>query len=93
MQITKVEVYSQESNAGVVRLPGRRFPGMVVQGDSLAVLCDLVKGALGASEADRTAALTELESRLTAYQRAYERVLKAHDIELPYSAGESTPTP
>lgn len=35
----ELEVYSDASNQAVIRPPGRRFPGSVVQGDSLAILC------------------------------------------------------
>jgi hypothetical protein len=31
------EVLSDVSNNAVVRMPGRRFPGLVIQGDSLSI--------------------------------------------------------
>jgi hypothetical protein len=34
----QVEVWSSEVNAAIVRMPGRRFPGAVIQGDSLSIL-------------------------------------------------------
>ena len=39
MQIKDVEIYSDQTNAAVMRHPGRRFPGVLVQGDSLYALC------------------------------------------------------
>src|SRR5688500_3212432 len=36
----ELELFSNETNAAVVRLPGRRYPGVVIQGDSLRILCD-----------------------------------------------------
>jgi hypothetical protein len=33
-----LEVLSDETNASVVRMPGRRYPGLVVQGDKLICL-------------------------------------------------------
>jgi hypothetical protein len=34
----KSTYFSEECNCGIVRMPGRRFPGCVVQGDDLASL-------------------------------------------------------
>jgi hypothetical protein len=39
MKLVELEVYSDASNHAVIRPPGRRFPGSVVQGDSLSSLC------------------------------------------------------
>lgn len=36
----ELEVYSDASNSAVIQTPGRRFPGSVIQGDSLAILCE-----------------------------------------------------
>ena len=38
---TQLEMWSEQVNSAVVRVPGRRFPGVVVQGDSLSILFDL----------------------------------------------------
>jgi hypothetical protein len=35
MKIESVEIYSDASNAAILRHPGRRFPGVLVQGDTL----------------------------------------------------------
>ncbi len=34
----KIEVWSDATNMSVVRMPGRQFPGLVVQGDKLITL-------------------------------------------------------
>lgn len=36
-----VEIYSDASNYAVMRHPGRNYPGALIQGDSLSVLCNL----------------------------------------------------
>ena len=50
MEIKQIEVYSELSNYGIVRMPGRHFPGAVIQGDSLHILCrhacSIVEGAI-----------------------------------------------
>jgi hypothetical protein len=38
MEIKEIEVFSEMSNYAIVRMPGRHFPGCVIQGDSLSVL-------------------------------------------------------
>ena len=35
MHVESVEIYSDATNAAVMRHPGRRFPGMLIQGDTL----------------------------------------------------------
>lgn len=37
MEDDRVKVLSRQSNAAVVRMPGRSFPGVVLQGDSLRI--------------------------------------------------------
>ena len=39
MHIEQVEIYSDQTNAAVMRHPGRRFPGVLIQGDTLNALC------------------------------------------------------
>jgi hypothetical protein len=38
MEIHDSEVYSKATNHAVIRPPGRRFPGSVIQGDTLGSL-------------------------------------------------------
>jgi hypothetical protein len=89
MEQKHLEVYSETSNYGVVRMPGRAFPGSVIQGDSLSILCDLARSMqrravqIGDSElVDESAELLQvLEDRL----HHYEQVLSEHGIRLPYT--------
>jgi hypothetical protein len=39
MRIERVEIFSGQTNAAVMRYPGRHFPGVLIQGDSLHSLC------------------------------------------------------
>jgi hypothetical protein len=36
------EILSHASNSGIVQMPGRKFPGIVIQGDSLSNLFEQV---------------------------------------------------
>lgn len=38
MRIEPVEIYSDASNQAILRHPARRFPGILVQGDTLKIL-------------------------------------------------------
>ena len=44
MEVQPLEVYADDSNYAVVKPPGRRYPGAVIQGDTLRHLCGLAVG-------------------------------------------------
>jgi len=48
VSIVSAELFSDAGNAAVVRLPGRKNAGVVVQGDTLKILVDLVQESLDA---------------------------------------------
>lgn len=87
----EVEVYSEATNHWVVRTPGRQFPALVIQGDTLhSLYADLrrLSNQLSAqAHADpelreEAAALAELlRERLL----DYERVITAAGFQLPYT--------
>lgn len=89
MKIEPVEIYSDASNFAVMRHPGRRFPGALVQGDSLQLLCSAAEAAekaLKAGDAARAGDyLSELSGALRARLDHYGQVLTDHGLELPYS--------
>lgn len=91
MKRVELEVFSDASNHAVVRPPGRSFPGSVVQGDSLSILCGEAKEI---SERIRSLRLTDEEFLYLAQQHQkkllerllhYQAVLAEHGITLPYS--------
>jgi hypothetical protein len=87
MKIESVEIFSDQPNSMVVRLPGRAFPGMLIPGDSLHVLCqradraceDVGRGAAGYDELNR------LRNTLWSYLDTYKTALDAHEIRFPFS--------
>jgi hypothetical protein len=94
MRHVEFEVYSEGVNCPVVRVPGRHFPGVVLQGDSLSILlgiaeevCDL---AVGSTNVDLTEAAAELRDKLAMYLRIYEETLTECGIPLPYSKRKGT---
>ena len=85
-----IELLSDAINFVVLKTPGRKFPGMVIQGDSLAKLyrcaaevCRLAKEPGDQEIIGEAGALCqELRERLA----FYEKVLESHGIELPYAS-------
>jgi hypothetical protein len=45
MRVEPVEILSDRTNAAVMRHPGRRFPDVLVQGDTLYTLCQAADAA------------------------------------------------
>ena len=39
MKVAEVEIYSDTTNRAVMRHPGRKLPGILMQGDNLHQLC------------------------------------------------------
>ena len=89
MRTADLEIYADQTNAAVVRHPGRRFPGVLVQGDSLYALCTqadracaAAKGKLDPGAYDE---LNALRDALWGYLTHYKSVLGQHQIPLPFS--------
>jgi len=89
MHIRDVEIYSDQTNAAVMRHPDRHFPGVLVQGDSLYSLCvradnscSVARDKLGS---DSYGELNELRNALWGYLNHYKSVLGEHQIPLPFS--------
>lgn len=88
MRVEPVEIYSDASNHAVMRHPGRKFPGSLVQGDTLHILtrqAETIRSALHAG--DRDDALIELDDlieKLRSRLDHYSNVLREHGISLPF---------
>lgn len=74
------ELLSSGHNYAVVQLPERRYPGVVVQGDSLAIICELLDAAV-AGDAD---AVAEVKADLDEVLRWYLAVLEQRSIDPPF---------
>lgn len=84
----QVELLSQPTNYAVVHLPGRSFPGVVVQGDSLhEIVKDLgVMARLlnSGNLEDLAMEIEAMQTQLSDVLANYEQVCSARGIELPY---------
>jgi hypothetical protein len=87
MRLESVEIYSDATNAAVMRHPGRRFPGLLMQGDTLHALCKsademcqaIGRGSAGFDEAN------EIRNRLWDFLNHYKATLDSHGLPLPFS--------
>lgn len=86
MRIEKIEVYSDAVNSAVMRHPGRRFPGVLVQGDTLHSFATRVEEALAVIEPETDAyyELLYVRDGLVRLRDHYKAVLNEHDIGLPF---------
>lgn len=90
MEVKPVEVYCEDSNYAVMKPPGRRFPGAVIQGDSLAILARNALRAvtrlreLQVDDDDLRGELVELTNELVGRVLHYQMVLEQHGIEFPH---------
>jgi hypothetical protein len=73
-------------NYAIVQLPGRRFPGVVVQGDSLSILCEQASrvARLAVTGTPAHAEAEQLLGALNAVLLSYVDVLDARSIPLPF---------
>ena len=85
-----VEVFSDTTTAWIIRTPGRRFPAVVIQGDSLSILCDLAEKIVReasplTNNTELQDAAVELRDSLVDRLQSYESALIARGMQLPYT--------
>jgi hypothetical protein len=88
MRSELVEIYSDATNAAVMRHPGRQFPGILVQGDTLWSMCyradQACLGLRETLETDAYAELNDLRNHLWELLIHYKTVLTEHGISPPF---------
>jgi len=88
MERVEVELFTDGSNNAVVRMPGRQFPGVVVQGDSLWGLrrdvAEIRDACRGGDVAEALEAAEFLLENLDAMLMRYSDALERHGIRRPY---------
>jgi hypothetical protein len=94
MQERQLEVYSEVTNSGIVRMPGRRFPGVVLQGDTLSILfydaIEIFERVRNTTDEDLYLTTLGIAQQLKAHLLNYETVLREHGIDLPYARSIQT---
>jgi hypothetical protein len=88
----EMSVLDDAVNSPVIQFPGRRFPGVLVQGDSLKSMANLgaeIGEHLRLGEIEEAMSVAEdLSAMLRSRVSMYEEALKAHGLTLPYSSAE-----
>ncbi|WP_425506200.1 DUF6959 family protein [Sphingomonas aerophila] len=87
MRTAAIDILSDTTNSAVLRHPDRRFPGVLVQGDTLYTLCQRADGVcreIGRASSGYNDA-NELRNALHSLLSHYKAVLGEHDIPLPFS--------
>ena len=83
------QILSHIPNSGVVQLPGRRFPGIVIQGDTLSGLfdgaCYMLAEFKRARDEERYFEALMLAEQLQRQLLHYEETLAKHGMTLPYT--------
>jgi hypothetical protein len=89
MRTTTVEIYSDTSNAVVLRHPDRKSPGVLIQGDTLHSLCVAADVACLSAKPSLSqeayGELNDMRNHLRTLLVHYKSVLGSHDIPLPFS--------
>jgi len=90
MEIEPLEVYARDSNYAVIKPPGRNYPGAVIQGDSLGILCrNALRIVSHIQSGDTTSEdfrgeVEELTNALIDRMLHYQAVLESHGVDFPH---------
>src|SRR5437763_493777 len=83
-----LEILSQAINRPVLRMPGRTFPGILIQGDTLsslyALACEVHRGAERHDDTELADLTGKMMDELGESLQEYERILDYHNRPLPY---------
>jgi hypothetical protein len=89
MYVAEVDIFSDQANAAVLRHPGRRFPGVLIQGDTLSSLCEDADELCSESKSllppELYEDLNDLRNSLRGFLTHYKVVLTEHEMPLPFS--------
>ena len=82
------QMLSHLPNSGIVHLPGRRFPGIVLQGDTLSGMYDsalelLEQARIGRDE-ENYCGILDFAERIHDQLVHYEEILTKQGLPLPY---------
>ena len=87
MKKIQVDIFSEAINCPVIKLETRRFPGVLIQGDSLSNIYSIIDELKSYQEKDTEPfdLADEAMGILKNYLCEYEGVLKVHNVDLPFS--------
>ena len=95
MEYMELEVYSQSINRAIVKMPSQSFPGLLLQGETLAALLRLARTVHEKSQNTDDTELVEtsreLVENLQKLVSHFESTLNRNNIPLPYSTVSPKP--
>lgn len=93
MAFETAQILSHIPNSGIVQLPGRKFPGIVIQGDTLSNMfdgaCYLLAEFKKARDEERYFETLMFAEQLQGQLLHYEQTLAKHSMGLPYTISVS----
>ena len=88
MERKELEVFSKATNTAIIRAPGRKFPGVLIQGDALSNFFSdamvLVEALSDSKDEELFFTALSMAERLEGHLLHYEQVLGEQGIQLPY---------
>ncbi len=89
MKKEEVEIYSDTTNQSVMKHPGRNYPGVLIQGDTLYSYCQSLDEACRDLKSKNIEEafdeINVIRNALWGKLNHYKAVLGEHNIELPFS--------
>ncbi len=88
VETIEFEVLSSASNAVVARHPGRAYPGVLIQGDSLRIILsdidEIIEEVRTGNPRSAEECAGSLREKIADLLCHYERALDQHGVNLPY---------
>jgi len=85
-----IEIYSDTTNNAIMRHPDRKFPGLLIQGDTLHAICrsldETCSQTRGKIDDEVYSSLNELRNGFWDRLKHYRNTLELHGIELPFNS-------
>ena len=85
----EAKIYDYVSNSCIVQIPGRAFPAVVLQGDSVSTMLltaiYFMRKATENEDEDMYYEALEMAERLQGHLVQYEKVLEKEGFDKPYS--------
>ena len=92
MKAITLNVFSEQSNHAIVQMAGREFPGSIIQGDSLSILCAEAKEIserllqIGCADEELLCLAQEHQEKLLERLLHYQQILSDNGVQLLYTA-------
>ena len=84
----KIKLYDHVPNSGICHMPGRRFPAVAIQGDSLSIILSSAIKIMGRASEMKDEEMfyeaMEIAEKIQGHLVRYETVLNKEGFEKPY---------